>query len=225
VYEKLIVDRLIDFARPLWPGIPPAAQIPAQFVKQPKQFLNIQESAKFDLPVSGKTRKSSNVVVGQHAVKGHRTFGWLTWLPGSISYVNMAGHDVLTGPMSGCDLVMYRQGGKVMAAHLGTDIGAAAANTAVKTLWNNFALAHPHDVIGGFNPFNDVNPWIPARKWDDAVGPPVYYGVYTTNNRFYTLVLYAQQTSGTDNRPHPTLKRFAGIRRIHSKTLAQLQNL
>jgi hypothetical protein len=224
VYEKLVVDRLIDFARPLWPGVPPAATIPAQFVKQSKQFLNIQESTKHTLP-SGKTRRSSDVVVGQHAVKGHRTFGWLTWLPGSITYVNMAGHDVLTGPMSGCDLVMFRQGAKICAAHLGTDIGAIAGNAAVKTLWNNFAVAHPADVIGGFNPFNDVNPWIPAQKADDAAGPPVYYGVYTTTHRFYTLVLYAQKTSNTDNRPHPTLKRIAGIRRIASKTLLQLQNL
>lgn len=225
MYKKLITGRVIDFSRPYWPGVPPAPTIPAQFVKQPKQFLNIQESAKVRSPSSNTKRTTSQVVAGQHANKAHRTFGWLTWLPGSISYVNMAGFDVLTGPMSGCDLVMFRQGGKVFAAHLGTDVGATAANAAVKACWNNFAQANPNDVIGGFNPFIDVNYWIPPRKGDDAIGPPIYYGVYTTNHTFYTLVLYPQKTSATNSAPHPTLRRIAGIRKIPSKSVAQLQNL
>lgn len=163
--------------------------------------------------------------MGQHAQKGHRTFGWLSWLPGSITYVNMDGFDVLTGPMSGCDLVMFRQNGKVYAAHLGTDVGADAANASVKSVWNTFAQNHPNDVIGGFNPFRDVNGWVPQRHGDDAVGPPIYYGVYTTAQEFYTLVLYPQKTSRTNSAPHPTLRRIAGLRRIPSKSLAQLQNL
>ena len=218
--EKLIVGRLLDFSRPLWPaGAPPPAQNPSVFVTQPQQFLNIAESTWSPF------KRTSNVVAGQHAAKAHRTFGWLTWLPGSISEVQMGGSDVLTGPMSGCDLVLYRRGGLVYAGHLGTDVGADVANTSVKTLWNNFATAHAADVIGGFNPFIAVNGWVPARTGDDALGPPTYYGVYSTAHRFYTLVLYAQKVSSADTRPHATLKRIAGLRQITSKSLHDLQNL
>lgn len=227
MYEKLTVDRLINFTRPLWPGgVPPAATIPAQFFKQPKQFLNIEESAKVMSPATDTKQRTSDVVAGAHASKTRRTFGWLTWLPGSISYVNMDGHDVLTGPMSGCDIVAYRQGGKTYVAHLGTDHGKDAANAAVKACWNAFAQAHPQDLIGGFNPLRGDTKAIPPAKPGDQTGGIVVYGLVTTNFRFYAVGLWTQRQISSDSKmAHATLKRIAFVRRIPSHTNNTLQNL
>lgn len=115
---KLIVGRFIHFTRPSWPGgAPPAAQIPAIFATQPQQLLNIAES-------TGIFTKTSGVTAGAHpnVHKPWRTFSFLSWLPGSISEVQTGTSDVLTGPMSGCDLVLYNRGGVRYAGHLGTDV-------------------------------------------------------------------------------------------------------
>ena len=122
---KLIVGRFIDFTRPNWPGgAPPAAQIPALFATQPQQLLNIGES-------TGVFTKTSSVTAGAHANvnKPWRTFNFLSWLPGSISEVQTGTDDVLTGPMSGCDLVLYNRLGNRCAGHLGTDVSVTPGDT------------------------------------------------------------------------------------------------
>lgn len=224
---KLIVGRFIHFTRPNWPGgAPAAAQIPAIFVTQPQQLLNIAES-------TGVFKKKSDVTAGAHpnVNKPWRTFNFLSWLPGSISEVQTGAHDVLTGPMSGCDLVLYNRGGNRYAGHLGTDVSAAAgdakdlANQSVKAVWNHFAQnAPPADILGGFNPFRQWNGAYPAAAGDD-LGAPIFYGLYTTANTFYTLVLFQQRNAPGSATPHATLKRIAGLQLINTKSLLQLRNL
>jgi len=216
--QKLIVGRFIHFRFPP----PPAggvAQTPAVFVTLPQNLLTINES-------TGVFTKKSTVTAGAHATKPWRTFGWLAWLPGSISEVPLGGNDVLTGPMSGCDLVLYRRLGVVYAGHLGTDVGAAAQNASVKATWNGFATnAGALDIIGGFNPFLQwVLPY-PAAQGND-LGAPIFFGLYTTAHTFYTLVLYSQSLAPLQpTHAHLTLRRIAGLQQINTKTYHQLCNL
>jgi hypothetical protein len=224
---KLIVGRFIHFTRPSWPGgAPPAAQIPALFATQPQQLLNIAES-------TGIFTKTSGVTAGAHpnVNKPWRTFSFLSWLPGSISEVQTGTSDVLTGPMSGCDLVLYNRGGARYAGHLGTDVSVTPgdakdlANLSIKGVWNNFAQNAPAaDIIGGFNPFRQWNGAFPVATGDD-LAPPIFYGLYTTANTFYAMALFIQKSAPGSASAHPTLKRIAGLQLINTKTLAQLRNL
>ncbi|MBS1872160.1 MAG: hypothetical protein JSU00_03030 [Acidobacteria bacterium] len=215
--QKLIVGRFIHFRFPT----PPAgghAQNPAVFITVPQNMMNIAES-------TGVFKKTSTTGAGAHATKPWRTFGWLPWLPGSISEVQMGGSDVLTGPMSGCDLVMYRRAGVTYAGHLGTDVGADAQNASVKATWNGFAVASGQaNIIGGFNPFLG---WVGAYPVANAndLGAPIFFGLYTTAGVFYTLVLFSQRQAAGSTAAHPSLRRIAGLQQIASKTYAQLCNL
>jgi hypothetical protein len=215
--QKLLVGRFIHFR---FPPPPPggAAQTPAVFVTVPQNMLTINES-------TGLFTKKSTVTVGTHATKPWRTFGWLAWLPGSISEVPMGGHDVLTGPMSGCDLVMYRRNGVVHAGHLGTDVGAVAQNASVKATWNAFATNSGNaNIIGGFNPFLQWAGAYPVAQGND-IGAPIFFGLYTTANTFYTLVLFSQAQTPGQATAHPSLRRIAALQQINTKNYLQLCNL
>lgn len=206
--QKLILNRFINLNLP--PAVVPVYVL-GDFVTVPVQNCYLQES-------TGIFKKTSNVLAGT-GLKAHRNFKWLPWLPGAISEVALVGVDVLTGPMSGCWLVTYRKpNGVPHAGHLGTNIADPNATLAVNTAWNNFALANPGDVIGGFNPLRH---WIgnyPARRANEPAAAPKFFGLYTTTNQFYIIVAYQQ------NRPR-TLLRIAGVQQFPSVGLARLQQV
>jgi hypothetical protein len=125
--------------------------------------------------------------------------------------------------MSGCDLLLYQRNGAVHAGHLGTTSDADAQNALVKAKWNGFATnAGQAHIIGGFNPLRDWVGAYPVRQGNDIVGPPLFFGLYTTAHTFYTLVLFSQKVSGG---AHPTLKRVAALQQINSKSYHQLCHL
>lgn len=122
--DKLKVGRFIDFRFPQ--QVPPGGpQNPAVFYTAQPNLMNIGES-------SGHFTKTSDVGVGAHASKAWRTFSWLPYWTGSIAEIAMGGNDVLTGPMSGCDLVLYQRAGVLYAGHLGTDRDHPAETLRVK---------------------------------------------------------------------------------------------
>lgn len=211
IENKIKVGRFYNFTAPQVANIP---HNDGDFTAQPQHLMYVGEAVK-----SGKLGsriKTSDMTPGQHATKARRNFQWLTWLPGAITHILIGGVDVITGPMSGCDLVIFRQNGAAHAGHLGTDVDNPARNTAVKNAWNAFATNHHARVIGGFNPLRD---WprnnYPAHKGKD--GQARIFGIYTSNHTFYTLFTYQQTDTGH--------LRVAGLERIPSKALHQLQNL
>lgn len=207
IEQKLIVNRYFNLNIPVV-TVPPYTD--GDFVLVPVQQMYFQES-------TGVFTKTSSVQSGT-GPKTHRNFKWLPWLPGAISEVALVGSDVLTGPMSGCWLVTYRKpSGVPHAAHLGTDISSQTKTDAVNNAWNAFALAHPGDVIGGFNPLRHWNGAIPAKKKGEPSAPR-FFGLYTTAGQFYILVVY-QQANPT------TLLRIAGLQLATSATLARLQQV
>jgi hypothetical protein len=78
---------------------------------------------KYELHEStGLFEKRSAVAVGKH-VKTHRNVRWLPWIPGKISYVDLEGDDMLTGPMSGCYIVVFEFENRIRVGHIGTSQG------------------------------------------------------------------------------------------------------
>lgn len=137
--------------------------------------------------------------------KDHRRFQWLGWNPGFVSHVPMNGRDVLTGPMSGCDLVLFNVGGIMHAGHIGTDMDPARTAQA-KTAWNTWVGANAAQFVGRFNPFRALNRF-PSAKGDDSVGQ--VFGLYTTAGRFYTIFAFQQKAN-------PNERRIARVRRVRS---------
>ena len=212
--QKLIVGRYINLTSPAIANIP---HNNGDFVAQPQCLLTLQQSTTTGSFFKG-TKKRQSSVVGGVGAKAHRNFQWLTWLPGAITHVPVGGVDVLTGPMSGCQLVLFNLGAAVQAGHLGTDVASPAATTAVKNAWNAFANLHPADVVGGFNPLNDwAGPFPSQRAGKEGAGVKIF-GLLTVNGQFYTVVTYPQNTNAN-------LLRIAGVQLIPSANLATLQNL
>lgn len=219
IQQKLEVGRYLNFpspsSQPLAPG---AASVLFDFVTLQSMPLHIEES-------TGVFTKVSSVSAGTHATKGHRNFNWLEYRPGYITEVPLT-TDVITGPMSGCFLAIYRRAGAYYAGHIGTaesdrvfagrQYTKQEINDAVKDTWNNFAAAHPADLVGGFNPIRGLKKNIPTMKNDENALN--VFGVMTTTNLFYTLILYTQKAN-------PAIKRIGLLEQIPPITPDDLVNI
>lgn len=95
------------------------------------------------------------VYMAQHGLTRNRrvNYRWLDYKPGQTARVRHGRRDILTGPMSGCPIARYQQGGTNYVAHVGTMDGMAAVNTLVK---HTFRDAAP---VGAtvFNPAGAIN--------------------------------------------------------------------
>jgi hypothetical protein len=226
IEAKLIVGRFVKIT-PTPPRDPvgPAVPYAANFVNVVCPPMTMEESSKRSyVPFTDKYKqRTSDMVPGTNpkASKVHRNFKWLPWYKGDISETDL-NTDVLTGPMSGCILASYTNGGVRKVGHIGTvDVvpgpyDAAAVNAAVKGLWNGYALAHPGDVVGGFNPVALTVPAHPAAQGNDSWGKT--WGLFTTTGDFYAVQVYLQLNT-TDE------YRIAAVHQVNSMTLVQLQNI
>jgi hypothetical protein len=94
----------------------------------------------------------------------HRNFQWLGYYPGGVSEVAFDNLDVLSGPFSGCWMMVYKKDGATHVGHVGTkDDTAHAVSKAVKTAWTDFANANPLTIERGFSP---------ARSWNNPDSRP-----------------------------------------------------
>jgi hypothetical protein len=212
IEAKLLVGRYLKFTppkeRPIQLGRGP------QFEHVNCTVLQIEESQSRSIG-----KRESNVSAGPH-VKVHRNFKFLPYYHGDISNTDFT-CDVLTGPMSGCILVSYKDSsGTRLVGHVGTVDLQPVVNAAVKTLWNNFATANPGNIVGGFNPA------------DPSVADPTYilslhkkgdmsfstWGLFTISGEFYTVIAACQSFNRDD-------WRIAAVHKVPSMTLAQLQSI
>ncbi|HEX3877401.1 MAG TPA: hypothetical protein VHW24_10465 [Bryobacteraceae bacterium] len=210
IEAKLIVGRFINLPNAV--VMPPGLVLGAvgSFQLVGLQTCHIQES-------TGVFTKTSGIQAGAGA-KAHRNFRFLPWLSGRISEVDLVGSDVLTGPMSGCWLISYRKpNGVPHAAHLGTDVASPVGTAAVNNTWNNYAIANPGNVIGGFNPLRHWNGALPVGRPGEN-GTPRFFGLFTTAGQYYTIVTF-QQLANT------ALLRIAGVQLTPTVTVARLQQV
>jgi hypothetical protein len=221
IESKLVVGRFIKFDIPTNAPTPIPPNI---FLDQTLSRMTIEES-------SGVFQKESNIVAGT-GPKVHRNFQWLAWIPGVISAVQLSGGHVLTGPMSGCWVVVYRRNGIESVGHIGTGNTSIDPRTiAVKKAWKTFADgAGPNNLIAGFNPARE---WptaasLPAQKPGD--GRAVTFGLVTASGELYAVLTYkgnapANATEIPPGQRAPNIYRIAEIKRVPSEGPDKLADL
>jgi hypothetical protein len=183
--QKLIADRLL--ALPAFDQSTPPANpaFPANFVPAPNRVYNIHESTNVGSFFS--PTRSSQVVAGAHAHKGHRTFRWLPWVKGQVSCVPLAGGDILTGRMSGCWLVIFQCNGATYAGHIGTEDNATTANSVqAKAAWRNAVTANHIAPMGAFNPVGNLPASSTLNLKNEAAE---FYGAFEPTGQVYTVVM------------------------------------
>ena len=142
---KLIVDRCIHLPSQ-WFKL---NVVNGQFLDQPDKPMTLKISKSTKTAPDIKVRASSMVPgTNNKESKEHRNFQWLGWWGGAISQVPRH-KDVLTGPMSGCWIVVYRRNGIMYVGRIGKNKDNKEQTTAVVAGWNNWAQANPDSIICG----------------------------------------------------------------------------
>jgi hypothetical protein len=150
--------------------------------------------------------KHRAVGAGSHATKAGRNFKWLPWADNGINYAESQGNDVLSGPFSGCYMVIYTYGGVRRIGHIATP-GAKAA-------WNALVAADPQiQVVGGVRPDTGYKNELP--KGNDSRFNIL--GLVTADSKFYAVMTFLQGGSNES--------RIAAIRKMDSLSVATLSAL
>jgi hypothetical protein len=202
--SKLLINRYITF--PFNTSVRADCASPGFLKGEPRQYY-LKESKGF-------LKKRSNVVEG-FGPKLHRRFLWLPWIPGHITEVPLEGTDVLTGPMSGCKIVIYRRGGKTYVGHIGTDIASVARTAAVKECWNSFAEQSSAE-IQGFDPTEAISNF--SKSHPSELAGPKIFGLVTARMEMYAVCAYEQ---GIGSREY----RINEVRRVFPLPTSRLRNL
>ena len=123
-------------------------------------------------------------------------FTFLRYAPGAVSVAPITSF-VLTGPMSGCYLIRYMDGGRQMLAHVGTYLGAGdAATKRAKDAWAHL-LARPgvRPEVGG-DPFDEFSTseltQAFTKEKQGTLAPPQVMGCWTPAGAYALLVAVAQ---------------------------------
>jgi hypothetical protein len=188
MHEKLVVGRYLEV-----PQFDNSAGIdtpggPAHFVTTPNRNYQIEVSEGSGF--LNRTR-TSNVSPGQNANKAHRNFRWLHWQGGKITYLPLNGPDILTGPMSGCWVVIFTMAGQHYVGHIGTTAPGSTNTLQVKAAWAAAVQAGTVTPVAAFNP---------TRHLAVAnTGFDVHYAVITQGQRLYAMRLHRQGANDTLN--------------------------
>jgi len=115
----------------------------------------------------------------------HIPYSWLAYAPGRTTRLSAAG-DILTGPMSGCIIATWQQGGKHYVGHVGTTEDTTQ-NDRVKA---TFAANMPQNT-SGFNPGSGVwnidAPGIMAQI--TGIKAWIQVALVTTNNQCHSILM------------------------------------
>jgi hypothetical protein len=138
----------------------------------------------WDAPV--KLREKNQI----RALPGGRTlnFTLLRYIPGLVTYCSVGPNPVFTGYMSGCFLFRFRQGGKLYAAHVGTDDTNQEKNAKVKAVWSAFADRPDVTDVMGCNPALELSPSLLAQLRTSGRAAQIA-GYWEPNGAMRTLVM------------------------------------
>lgn len=182
--NKLILNRYLDLPdlfKEL--ALPQKLTFPAHFVESNYPTLNIAQSE------TEGGRRISSIATGAHATKGHRTFRWLSYVKGKVTYLPYAGADILTGRMSGCWISVFKHGGVNYVAHIGTDDFPDTPNSKqAKKAWRDAEASKAITLVRAFNP---VGTDLPNRALDKRGKAKEFYAAVETSGAggFFTVVL------------------------------------
>jgi len=231
VFKKLVVGRYLNFRDPK----PKLTYVDGEFLAQPRVALTVEQSAKEKVDVQKRDSKGdlvklpdhsiklvtqkqrvSDILAGENEEKAHRNFQWLGYYPGAVSEVTLDNLPVLSGPFSGCWMMVYRKDGRVHVGHVGTDINRPEKTRAAKEAWVGFANPNRFDVLRGFNP---VRAWAedsPERISGD--GTPVMIWGLVTEDQLYSIYL---RQGGLE----PTRYRIAGVKQVEPTYMTALAEI
>lgn len=114
-------------------------------------------------------------------------YRWLAYVAGRTATMPLAGGDVLTGPMSGCRIATWTDGGQKVA-HVGTIDNNPAASTRVKR-----AFAAEAGAAGDLIAFNPAALWTPGEIATAMGSRPMNFQIYalvTGPGRFYSVLMF-----------------------------------
>lgn len=191
MFEKLVVGRYLNlpkFDNSKGVDVPGG---PAHFVSTPGRNYQIEVSQG-----SGAFwhTRTSGVTLGHNPIvaKAHRNFRWLHWQPGKITYLPLAGTDILTGPMSGCWIVIFTMGGVSYVGHIGTHEPGSPATLGVKAAWAAAFNAGTVAPVAAFQPNRHL-----ALA---GAGLDTYFGVVTSGSQLNALRLNRANRHDTLNK-------------------------
>ena len=143
---------------------------------------------------------------GSNLVKENRNFKWLPWADNAINYIESQGSDVLSGPFSGCHMVVYNYNGARRIGHIATP-GA-------KNAWNSLVANDPLiEVLAGFKP--DVG-YVDEIAKDNDSGLNIF-GLVTAESGLYCIISFVQNFKPES--------RIAAKKRMDSLSVEVLSNL
>lgn len=115
---------------------------------------------------------------------------WLVYSAGHTTKMS-ATNDVLTGPMSGCIITVWKEKGKRYVGHVGTVDDGGVGVTINQKVKAKFADDMPQNTIG-FNPAlawnpGEIMPLLRRVKQGAAIH---ITGLVTSNDQFYSILLF-----------------------------------
>jgi len=210
--EKLIAGRYIKL--PISSLAAPPGEV-GQFATLTPMNLTLKESTSFRANSTSVKAKSSDAVLGTSGRKMNRNFQFLHYVPGMVTEVPFNGIDVLTGPMSGCHIAVYKRNGVLCVGHIGTYMEPTSVKSlAAKQAWNDFAKDNSMHIQGGFQPV-----WMggsPVALPEER--PVAKLFALVTRDAFYAVSLFPQSN---DSQHY----RIAGIQRQQSVDVEVLKKL
>ena len=212
--EKLIVGRFVNFSLAIVATKLDPKPTDGTVVDQDAKVCSLEQSTSSGIINRTKT---SGVVTGANP-KVRRNFNFLTYYPGVVTQTTLE-TDVLTGPMSGCWIMLYKHNDVLKVGHVGTFMEPTDEKSIkAKEAWTPFAGSNEVALIGGFNPFTH---WkergFPLQTGNDSNGS--VYALVTTARQFYSVYFYKQSGSV------PNLYRIAGVEPIVSAPTTALPHI
>ncbi|MCB9524907.1 MAG: hypothetical protein H6702_16225 [Myxococcales bacterium] len=212
--NKLVVGRFLDLPHfNQQPPVNPDAAFPTDFVCVPDRIYNIRESQTHGNIFTGR-HKVSQVQAGAHALKGHRTFRWLPWLPGKVACMRLQGPEILTGRMTGCWLTTFTFNGQRYAGHVGTDSNSAENTQRAKDAWRNAMADYAITCHQAVKP--TANDQLPPGNMGLAPNEGFeLYGAWGQDGSVYSLILGAQPGGNAQRRRIASVVRTRPNMDIH----------
>jgi hypothetical protein len=152
-----------------------------------------------------------------------REFTFLNYFRGCMTRVPLENSPVITGPMSGCWLMSYRNDNerKTYAVHIGTDEIDPTATSLVKEAWNTLTREPGKTVVGGFKPGPRRHTPLPKCKEGES-DSPTFLGIFATDGKYYSICTYPFEDKSNPKLPIKML-RIAEVKLVPSENPEDLK--
>lgn len=157
---------------------------------------------------------------GTNRKNPQRNFIWVPYAPNAINYTETQGRDVLSGPFSGCYMVVYNYKRSRRVAHIATP----QANTpgGAVPAWNRLVASDPDiEVVAGFRPHEHIGSLSNLMKPTDSAFK--CFGLVTGTNALWTIATFSQRDPET--KVVSPYFRILAITAVTSMTIQELSVL